>query len=461
MVVISRLSDDETPPQQQQQQQHWPRGPINKLHEAAYDGCAERTTALLSRGSIDINEGNPSGFTPLIFAAQDGHSRVVRILLDAGANVSIAADGGITALHLSAQDGHLAATIDLIRAGADLDAWGVRGSTPLHLASQYGHSEVVAALVDAGANVDSRAEDGQTPLYMAALDGRLETAKVLLRANANPLLTARTRRGFVYAPLDVAANNGHSKVACELIRKVGIEGFGGGERGVEILAMAAKEGHVDIAAMLTEAGVVDDGNALCNAAGCGQAASVQFLLRQREEQRRGRGCAAVDYVNFRDCVGCTPLFRAIECYADNDGTPPLVSPVLVRMLVDAGANTSKKVRFTSTSGWLLFHDTPLAFTNDCLRRKKVGGRKDASEEQINRLRAVRRLLLRVEAARAVSWLWGREPLQISHDAAVVVPSRKKARLATAGAQLASMLPILRRRRRGLHVATLFRYANCS
>ena len=136
---------------------------------------------------------------------------------------------------------------------------------------------MVAELVEAGANVDSRGSLGQTPLYMAALDGRLEAAKVLLRANANPLLTARTRRGLNYAPLDIAANFGHSKVACELIHKVGVGGIRG-DRGVKILAFAAAEGHVDIVALPTDAGVVDDGNALCNAAGCRGERAVQFLL---------------------------------------------------------------------------------------------------------------------------------------------------------------------------------------
>ena len=453
MTIISRLSDDEAPPPAGPQPHRWPRGAINDLHHAAYRGSVEATLAVLSRRSIDINEGDPDGFTPLMFAAQDGYSPVARILLERGANVSIAADGGTTALHLSAQDGHLAATADLIEAGADLDASGVEGATPLHLACQYGHSKVVAKLVEAGADVDSRAGDGRTPLYMAALDGRLDAVKILLRANANPLLTAITRRGFILAPLDVAANNGHSKVVCKLVQKVGVEGFADDERGVEVLAMAAKEGHVDVVALLTDDGVVDTGNALCNAAGCSRAAAVQFLLQQ---QLRRSPAGLAGYVNFRDCVGCTPLFRAIECYADNDGAPPLISPVIVRMLVDAGADTSKKVRFTSTSGWVLFNGTALAFTHDCLRSKTVGGVKDADQEQINRLTAVRRLLLRVEAARAASWLWTGGLIPAGGPASEESSSETAGRPAASSTQLRTMLPMLRRRSRGLPVASIFR-----
>lgn len=48
--------------------------------------------------------------------------------------------------------------------------------------------------------------------------------------------------------------------------------------------------------------------------------------------------------------------------------------------------------------------TPLAFTNQCLLETKAGAT-GATEEQQHRLETVRRLLLRVEAIRASSWLW--------------------------------------------------------
>ena len=78
----------------------WPRGPWNGLHQAALHGSTERLEAQLSDGgSIDIDQGDPYGRTPLTMASRYGHLDIVRILLDKGANVSIAADGGATALH--------------------------------------------------------------------------------------------------------------------------------------------------------------------------------------------------------------------------------------------------------------------------------------------------------------------------------------------------------------------------
>lgn len=63
---------------------------MNELQRAAHDGSAERIVALLSRGAtIDIDAGTPKGHSPLMLATFRGHSRVVKILLNKGANTSV------------------------------------------------------------------------------------------------------------------------------------------------------------------------------------------------------------------------------------------------------------------------------------------------------------------------------------------------------------------------------------
>ncbi|CAB1101420.1 unnamed protein product [Ectocarpus sp. CCAP 1310/34] len=63
-----------------------PRGPLNELHQAAMRGFTERINSVLTRGVININQGDPTGRTPLMCAAQKGCMRVVGILLNKGAN---------------------------------------------------------------------------------------------------------------------------------------------------------------------------------------------------------------------------------------------------------------------------------------------------------------------------------------------------------------------------------------
>jgi len=57
--------------------QQRPRGPLNALHLAARAGSTERTVAVLSRRFYDIDQQDPEGATPFMFAADE----VLRILL--------------------------------------------------------------------------------------------------------------------------------------------------------------------------------------------------------------------------------------------------------------------------------------------------------------------------------------------------------------------------------------------
>ena len=316
------------------------------------------------------------------------------MLLCKKANVLMAADDGGTRLHMSAQNGHLAVTTCLVEAGADPEAKTCQGATPLHMATQLGHSEVMAVPIEAGADVNCRSEGGRAPLYLAAQVGHLAAVKELLRAKADPLLALASSRDAIPIPPEIAALSGHSEVVRELVQHVRIAGCGGESGGAEALEGAAVESHLDIMAVLAEAGVVDAGNALHSAAGCGREVAVKFLLQHRP---RGPTSDGGGYVNCRDGYGSTPLIRAIGGYSREAGKPHLIYPKVVRALIDAGADTSSAVHATNQWGKTLFKGTPLAFTNRCLRLKKVRWlEEDATEEQLHRLEAVRRLLLRVE-----------------------------------------------------------------
>ena len=520
-------------------EQRWPRGSWNDLHSAAYDGCIQRTVALLSRGSVDINQRSPDGSTPLILGAGRGNSSIVRILLTRGANTSIADAEGFTALlasaqrgclavtkllvnagadlqatnglahtplhlaadkghvgvarellkagadpqatnalghtplllaaerghlevltalvkagadleaknsdgfrslHMAAQNGHLEVATALIEADADLAAKNVGGGTPLYLAAANGRSAVARALIDAGANPDARLPSGDTPLYSAATKGHLGVVKVLLRARANPLLTrTNPHYGTTHLPLDTAAHFGHAELVQELVQQLGIEGCGGASGGVDALFMAAQKQHVAVLAILVAAGVVDSGKALIVAAG-GREDALTILLQQHERTSVNRAA----YVNTRDRFGQNSLCHAI-CVGR-------CSPRVVRSLVDAGADTTLPVRVINTPACgVESNETPLDATNRCLRDKNLDG-KNATEEQLQGLEGIRRLLIRVETVHALSWLWYNDAPMINRTARI---SRKGKITPIA---LGLILPVLRRgtRRRAVLLRALFR-----
>ena len=315
----------------------------------------------------------------------------------------------------------------------------------------------MAALIEAGANVDTCNNNGASPFFFAARNGHIDPVRELLRANASPLLSTvvETREHFV--PLNVASYNDHSEVVRALIQQRGIIACAGESGGVDALTVvAAQKGHAEIVGMLVDAGVVDTGKALIAAARWGGGVVVTFLLQQRKLAGSPPGLAG--YVNFCDDVGSTPLFGSIvDAYPDYEGVPGQVSPRVVRLLLDAGADTSTSVHVTDTSGGaVLFSGTSLAFTTGCLlREKKRRCKKKATKRHVYRLEAARCLLLRVEAVRAVSWLWVKKPLLVS---CVTGGASGTAGNTTSKApqQLTKMLRVLKRRGRGALLVSLFR-----
>lgn len=385
---------------------------------------------LLMDAGADLEAKTPEGLTPLHLSVEKGNNGVMRALIDAGADVNGRSANGATPLHRSARLGHAGATKELLRAKADLEAKTPEGNTPLHLSASEGYTVVMRALLDAGANVNSRSAQGSTPLYYSARKGLLEATRVLLRAKADALLVC-TRNSVSTTPLDAAASEGHSAVVLELVDQVGIERCGGASGGEAALSSAASEQHSGVMAVLAAAGVVDSGKALLCAARMGYEAIVMFLLKQHNGGVAG-GSAYANYSN--DVLGATPLVAAISS----------CSPRIVRALVDAGADTASAV------GTVNF--TPLDVTLTYIRGKVINS-KEATERQLNRLEAIRRLLLRVEAVHAVSWSWAS-----TSAPAVVHAAEGSGRKRAASGSVRMMMPVLRQRaRRGVLLAPLFRW----
>eukprot|EP00903_Cladosiphon_okamuranus_P019102 g17578.t1 len=429
---------------------HLPRGPQTELHRAVRDGSVARTEALLATGYINVNQGDEKGVTPLIIAAGVGNSRVVRVLLDRGADVLVITDEGVTALHLSSGRGHVAIVKMLLKAGADAEGKSEGLGAPLHMAAEKGHWEVMRVLIEAGANPDTRRLDGRTPLFLAAQNGHVDAVREPLRANANPLLPATNRSGYTYIALDMAAELGYVDVVRALLQQHGIEGCGGASGGVDALKSAARCTHLSTMAVLIEAGAVDTGAALVGAARFGGEKSVKLLLQKRREQA-GQYAGLSSYVNSTSGeVGASPVIGAVAgCRS--------WSHRIVRMLVDAGADVSLALRLSDAQGKVRFHDTPLAFTDQCLREKKSIGGQDATEEQLHVWQAIRRVLMRVEAIHAVSWSWVRDVPCTARATEHGGTSKAKK---TTSTPLTLMMPLMRRRtvaRRAL-LTTLFRHS---
>jgi uncharacterized protein len=111
------------------------------------------------------------GHTPLLVAARNGETEMVRALLQAGADVNaVEPVFGAVPLHKATYNGHLDITRLLAAAlGVNLDYQGPsNGYTPLADALWHGFADCAAALIDAGARTDIAGYDGKLPRDLAA-----------------------------------------------------------------------------------------------------------------------------------------------------------------------------------------------------------------------------------------------------------------------------------------------------
>ncbi|MEE6188299.1 ankyrin repeat domain-containing protein [Niabella digestorum] len=145
---------------------------------------ATKVASLLLKGA-DVNYVYPCGHgpnsrhTPLLIAARDGHTKTVKVLLDAGADMTI------TCGLMKATPAHKAAYMgnnQVMRLLVDhpdfkkiIDQQGpFNGYTALHDAVWQGHTDIVKILLDAGAAIDLKGWDGLTAYELAEKYNRTE-----------------------------------------------------------------------------------------------------------------------------------------------------------------------------------------------------------------------------------------------------------------------------------------------
>ncbi|KAG8350127.1 hypothetical protein FVEN_g11709 [Fusarium venenatum] len=246
------------------------------LHLACLFGLSYAVDTLLTL------EHNPElkdiyGYTPLYYAAQNGHKAVVELLLAARADVN-AADNGWTALYAAATRGYLEVVKKLLAAGADVNTAAANGGTALHAAAEGGYLEVVEKLLAAGVNINAAAANGWTALHEAAGGGYLEVVEKLLAAGVN--INAADNDGWT--ALHEAAGGGYLEVVEKLIA-AGAD-INAVDNGGTALHAAAGGGYLEVVEKLLTAGVNinaadnDGWTALHEAAGGGYLEVVEKLI---------------------------------------------------------------------------------------------------------------------------------------------------------------------------------------
>uniref|UniRef100_A0A0G4HJE4 Uncharacterized protein n=1 Tax=Chromera velia CCMP2878 TaxID=1169474 RepID=A0A0G4HJE4_9ALVE len=300
------------------------------LRLLALAGVTEVIARLIRESkTVNLDVIDPTkGDTALIVASANGHTEIVRLLVDARANVDLQHTNGTTALIQSSNKGHTDIVRLLLHANASVDMQDKAGYSALMWASTNGHTDVVRLLVDAKASIDAQDRDGNTALMWASANGHPEIVRLLVDAKAN----VDMQNKYGNTALIQSSDKGHTDIVRLLINtnaSVDIQE----SSNMTALMWASVKGRTDIVRLLVDAKAsIDtqdrDGNtALMWASEKGDTEIVRQLVDAK---------ASVD---MQGEYGCTALMLA----SANGHTD------VVRLLVDANASVDMQDKYGNTA----------------------------------------------------------------------------------------------------------------
>lgn len=214
------------------------------LMYAASNGHLDMVNLLLGNG-VTVNAQDQFGVTALIHAIQDGfHRDVIKTLLENGADPNAKLRDGRTALILAVHDPDIVRALLEKRADPS-PSEEIRAETALKRAVNADEIDSVKALLSYGADVNTMDVDGYSALMQAAGTGQTGIVKLLLSKGVD--VNARDKDGWT--ALMGAASIGNIGIVRALLAK-GADANAKDRNGRTPFTLAREKGHKKIVQLL-------------------------------------------------------------------------------------------------------------------------------------------------------------------------------------------------------------------
>ena len=162
--------------------------PLRALCKAARDGDLGELRRILEAGidpnalvAVQNGDGVEYDTTALVSAAGFGHLKAAALLLDRGASLDKPTSTGRTPLMVAASNDRSAVVRLLLERDADKEATDQEDWTAFHFACHFNHPGCVEALVRAGCKTAAKDESGLTGKQLAEEEGNTAVLECLIR----------------------------------------------------------------------------------------------------------------------------------------------------------------------------------------------------------------------------------------------------------------------------------------
>ncbi|MFP4365055.1 MAG: ankyrin repeat domain-containing protein, partial [Spirochaetia bacterium] len=227
-----------------------------RLAEAVQDGEYIRTEELLRSGANPDYRDDED--TPVIIhGVRSENAQILRLLIEAGANVRVRGPEGTSPLEIAAQRGNSAMVNMLLNTGAYSTEQSIRNAAAL--AEMWGHMELAQTIesslhsAGAGETEETRENRLQDTLLEAIQDRTPALVEDTIALGAQVDYSGPNEN----TPLMVAASLGEIEII-EILLDAGAEIDAQDEYGETALMKAAKAGHADTVQVLLEGGAAID-----------------------------------------------------------------------------------------------------------------------------------------------------------------------------------------------------------
>ena len=152
----------------------------SELNIAAEIGDTTKIKNLLKKG-VDINERDNFDRTALIYAALNGHDRIINMLLESHADIHTKDHFGQTAFIAAVNRGHVNSAEILLKNGANPSTPNGEDMLPIFIAFEREDFEMVDLLLKYGIKINTMDKKGRTVLQRIIESNRLELVRTVLR----------------------------------------------------------------------------------------------------------------------------------------------------------------------------------------------------------------------------------------------------------------------------------------